>query len=69
LSSTTPHTGDSHLRFGQWLLDRRMLDGRQVAAALADQQENGGRLGEVLCRLQLLPEDQVCLSTGHRTVS
>jgi type IV pilus assembly protein PilB len=51
--------GVSHTRFGEWLLDHKMLDDAQIASALADQQQNGGRLGEVLRRLQILQEEQV----------
>ncbi len=36
-----------------------MVDGSQIAAALADQRQNGGRLGEVLHRLQFLQEEEV----------
>ena len=49
----------SHVRFGEWLLGRNIVDGSQITAALADQQQNGGRLGEVLRRLQFLQEEQV----------
>jgi type IV pilus assembly protein PilB len=41
------------------LLGRNVLDSSQITAALADQRQNGGRLGEVLWRLQFLAEDQV----------
>ena len=57
--------GVLHTRFGEWLLDRKMLDDAQIAAALEDQHQNGGRLGEVLRRLQILPEDQVTLALAE----
>jgi type IV pilus assembly protein PilB len=59
LNNTTENTGVLHVRFGEWLLGQKVLDDGQLAAALADQQQNGGRLGEVLRRLQLLQEEQV----------
>ena len=59
LSSTTVNTEMQHVRFGEWLLGRKILDGLQIAAALADQQQNGGRLGEVLSRLSLLKETEI----------
>jgi type IV pilus assembly protein PilB len=47
------------MRFGEWLLDRKVLDSLQIGAALADQKQNGGRLGEVLSRLNLLKEPEI----------
>ena len=58
-NDTASTLGVLRTRFGEWLLDRKMLDGAQMATALADQQQNGGRLGEVLRRLQILQEEQV----------
>jgi len=58
-NSTTSRIGGVHERFGEWLLGRKLLDGSQITAALVDQQEHGGRLGEVLHRLQFLAEDVV----------
>lgn len=58
-STETSNIGVSHVRFGEWLLGRSIVDGSQIAAALADQQQNGGRLGEVLRRLQFLQEEEV----------
>jgi len=59
LNSVTANTEIQHVRFGEWLLGRKILDGLQIAAALADQQQNGGRLGEALSRLNLLKEAEI----------
>ncbi len=59
MNNKTQNTGVLHVRFGEWLLGHKVLEDSQIAAALADQQQNGGRLGEVLRRLQLLQEEQV----------
>jgi len=58
-STETSNIGAAHVRFGEWLLGRSIVDGSQITAALADQQQNGGRLGEVLRRLQFLQEEEV----------
>lgn len=57
MSTQTPiRTG---LRFGDWLISRGLLSQAQLAEALTDQKIHGGRLGEVLCRLQMLNEEQL----------
>jgi type IV pilus assembly protein PilB len=40
-------------------LAQKLLDNVQLASALTDQQENGGRLGDAVRRLQFLKEEQV----------
>ena len=59
MSNTTTNTEIQHVRFGEWLLGRKILDSLQIATALADQQQHGGRLGEVLSRLNLLRESEI----------
>ena len=57
MSTQTPiRTG---LRFGDWLISRGLLSQAQLAEALTDQKIHGGRLGEVLCRLHMLNEEQL----------
>ena len=59
MNGTTSTTGALHVRFGEWLLAQKLLDNVQLASALTDQQENGGRLGDAVRRLQFLKEEQV----------
>ena len=59
MNGTTSTTGALHVRFGEWLLAQKLLDNAQLASALTDQQENGGRLGDAVRRLQFLKEEQV----------
>ncbi len=59
LSNTMTNAEIQHVRFGEWLLGRKLLDGLQIAAALAEQKQSGGRLGEVLSRLNLLKEPEI----------
>lgn len=59
MSNAALQNSEHRTRFGEWLLGRKVLDGSQISTALADQRQNGGRLGEALCRLQFLAEDQV----------
>ncbi|MFC1782854.1 GspE/PulE family protein [Planctomycetota bacterium] len=47
------------LRFGEWLVEKGLLNHRKLTEALSEQQVNGGRLGDVLRRLKMLDEDLV----------
>jgi type IV pilus assembly protein PilB len=47
------------VRFGDWLLERKLANDEQITAALTDQRQHGGRLGEALSRLKYLEEGQV----------
>jgi len=47
------------LRFGEWLVEKDLLSQGQLEEALSDQQTKGGRLGEVLRRLNILGDKQV----------
>lgn len=58
---TTNNSG-AGLLFGQWLVKKGYLTHRKLCEALDDQLHNGGRLGEVLLRLQLLDDDLVTCS-------
>ena len=51
-------TGTNHL-FGESLISKGLLTQQQLAMALKEQRESGGRLGEVLLRLKMLNEEQV----------
>ena len=53
------------LRFGEWLVERSSLTRRQLSEALNDQQQNGGRLGQVLRRLKILTDEQVTKSLAE----
>jgi len=47
------------LRFGEWLVDKGLLSHRKLTEALSEQQATGGRLGEVLRKLNMLDDEQV----------
>lgn len=49
----------SRLPFGELLVARQMLSHRKLLEALNEQRQNGGRLGEVLVRLNILSEPQI----------
>ncbi len=65
MTNTTANAEIQHVRFGEWLLGRKLLDGLQIAAALADQKKSGGRLGEVLSRLNLLKESEITTALAN----
>jgi type IV pilus assembly protein PilB len=56
LSATRSTEG---MPFGEWLVARQLLAAEQLATALTEQRVRGGRLGEVLRRLNFLTDQQV----------
>jgi len=52
-------------RFGDWLLQKGLINNRKLIEALGEQRINGGRLGEVLARLKMLSSEQVTNSLGE----
>ena len=63
----TPKTVESgrRLPFGEWLVSRNSLTHRQLREVLSEQQQHGGRLGEVLRRLKMLDDDSVTSSLAE----
>jgi len=53
------------LLFGEWLVNEGLLTRRKLGEALADQNQHGGRLGEVLLRLKMLDDDSVIHSLAQ----
>ena len=47
------------LPFGEFLVSQKLLSHRELAEALKVQKESGGRLGEVLLRLNILRDEEV----------
>ena len=64
---TTPPTSKTvkvrpklqRIYFGEYLLDRRVIDDGQLLDALADHWGHGGRFGSALCRRGILTRDEV----------
>ncbi|MHC4721382.1 MAG: GspE/PulE family protein, partial [Planctomycetota bacterium] len=63
----TPKTVESRRRlpFGEWLVSRNSLTHRQLREVLSEQQQHGGRLGEVLRRLKMLDDESVTSSLAE----
>ncbi|UCD49029.1 MAG: type II/IV secretion system protein [Phycisphaerales bacterium] len=57
-SETAPLSTESGRQLGDLLLDKDLVTAEDLQMALDDQREHGGRLGEVLLRLQLI-EDSI----------
>jgi type IV pilus assembly protein PilB len=54
------------VRFGELLLSKGLLESRDLTQALNEQQNCGGRLGEILIRLKMLSDEQVrCALAEH----
>jgi type II secretion system protein E len=53
--------GNSHYQFGELLVGKGMITGDELLEAIDEQQERGGRIGEVLIRRRLI--DDLTLST------
>ena len=45
--------------FGDWLILQGCITPEQLDAALADQKENGGRIGQSMIRLDILPDSEL----------
>jgi type IV pilus assembly protein PilB len=55
-----------HIRFGELLLSKGLLDSDRLNAALDEQHSSGGRLGEILIKLKILSDEQVrCALAEH----
>jgi type IV pilus assembly protein PilB len=54
------------LLFGEFLVSKDLLSRRELIEALSEQQKHGGRLGEVLLRLEMLSEEDItCALAEH----
>ena len=51
--------------FGDWLVENKVISPEQLHQALGEQGRTGGRLGEVLLRLNILTDDQVTAALGR----
>lgn len=47
---------ETSLLFGEWLVNKGVISHRKLCEALMEQNQNGGRIGEVLMRLNLVAE-------------
>ena len=56
----------SKVRFGELLLSKGLLQSRDLTEALNEQQNCGGRLGEILVKLKMLSDEEVrCALAEH----
>ncbi|MBE0535337.1 MAG: Flp pilus assembly complex ATPase component TadA [Phycisphaerae bacterium] len=55
----------ARLRFGEWLVEAKRASRDQVVAALQQQKQTGGRVGEALVRLRSLTEDDLVTTLGE----
>ncbi|MFC1781629.1 GspE/PulE family protein, partial [Planctomycetota bacterium] len=56
----------SRVRFGELLISKGLIKNDDLTAALSEQQQRGGRLGEVLIKLKMLSDEEVrCALAEH----
>ncbi len=53
------------LLFGEWLVNKGLLTHRKLCDALSEQHRQGGRLGEVLLRLEMLNDQSLTNSLAE----
>ncbi len=63
-TTNTPQTENSPL-FGELLVSKGLIDRKELAKVLDEQREHGGRLGEVLLRLEMLNREDVTRSLAE----
>ena len=61
ITGDTTRTGErgAKVRFGELLMSKGLLECDGLNAALSEQQNNGGRLGEILIKLKMLSDEDV----------
>ncbi|MFA5093442.1 MAG: ATPase, T2SS/T4P/T4SS family [Candidatus Omnitrophota bacterium] len=55
-----------YLRLGEFLIKENLITAAQLEKAISVQRHEGGRLGEVLVKLEMIKEDQVVESLGKQ---
>lgn len=57
---------DKYLRLGEFLLKEGLITVSQLEKAISVQRQEGGRLGEILIKLEMVKEDQVVAALGKQ---
>ncbi len=57
---------DKYLRLGEFLLKEGLITVSQLEKAISVQRQEGGRLGEILIKLEMVKEDQVMAALGKQ---
>jgi len=57
---------DKYLRLGEFLLKEGLITVNQLEKAISVQRQEGGRLGEILIKLEMVKEDQVVAALGKQ---
>lgn len=47
------------IRFGEFLVEKKLLDEEQLLAALAEHWSNGGNIGAAISRAGFLPSEEI----------
>jgi len=57
---------DKYLRLGEFLIKEGLITVSQLEKAISVQRQEGGRLGEILIKLEMVKEDQVVAALGKQ---
>lgn len=57
---------DKYLRLGEFLIQEGLITVNQLEKAISVQRQEGGRLGEILIKLEMVKEDQVVAALGKQ---
>lgn len=58
-SGGLPRRQLERIRFGEFLVEKKLLDDEQLIAALAEHWSNGGKIGAAISRAGFLPPEEV----------
>jgi hypothetical protein len=59
MTGRAPRRKLERIRFGEFLLEKKLLNDEQLLAALAEHWSNGGNIGTAICRAGFLPPEEV----------
>ena len=65
VKNSSAHKAKTEVLFGEFLVSKDLISRDKLTKALAEQRENGGRLGEALLRLKTLSDEQVTLALAE----
>ena len=58
-TAAVPRRKLERIRFGEFLLEKKLLSDEQLIAALAEHWSNGGKIGAAISRAGFLPPEEI----------
>jgi len=59
VTAAMPRRKLERIRFGEFLLEKKLLNDEQLIAALAEHWSNGGKIGAAISRAGFLPPEEI----------